>query len=278
MFQADFSQAGAATQPSPSIWKDCPGQTLVDQGIGQYVHEDFIGGTENFVNKVGLGAAALVIDADAGTTHPHRTPSSLAATSGIGLQDLAVTNTDNNAAGVFTQAMGFIVLNSGNKFWMEARVTLAALADQGLFVGLAAEAVLSRDVVADNPDTSLSVATDSLVGFLVNSAATGKVDAVIRKDAGTATNPFTDVTNSSRLGSAAGNIVAGTYVKLGLKFDGKRSISFFVNGVEIGKTTITTNSINIADPLGAIVNLKTGAAAARTMTIDWIRAAVQHRR
>lgn len=277
MFQADFSQAGAAVVPSPSIWSDCPGVNLNETGAGFYVHEDFILGTENFVNKVGVGSVGLTIDADAGSTIPHRTGGTL--TAGAGLQDVAVTNTINFAAALYTQPLGSVVVNSGNKIWFEARITLQALTAQGLFIGIAAEPGLNKGVLANGTaSVAAGLIGDSLLGFTVQQDNQSKVYLVIRKDAGAPTTLVSDVTNATALGSAASNLVAGTYVKLGFRFDGKRTVFAYVNGIQVGKATITTASINVADAMGAILGMKTGAGTALTNTYDWVRVAFQNRR
>jgi hypothetical protein len=278
MFQVDIQQAGAAVQPSPSIWDDCPGQTLNDQGTGFYFHEDFITGTENFIDKGPVGGASLTINASAGSTIPHRTGGS--PTVGFGLQDVSVTNTSGFASALYTQSIGTLVPNSGNKLWFEVRLTLRSLAAaQGLFVGLAAEAILTKDIVANGAaSVAAGLAADSLVGFTVQADNQSKVYAVISKDAGAPVIMASDVTNSAALGSGAASLVATTYVKLGFKFDGRKTIRIYVNGTQVATYTVTTSSINVADNLGAIIGQKTAAAAALTNTYDWIRVAVRSRR
>lgn len=274
MFQADFSQAGNAAAPSPSIWKDCAGRVLEDQGLGYYFHEDFYAGTTNFADGVGVGGqAGLEIDADTGTT--------IAKASGAGgILANVVSNTDNNASALFAYPFGPLTLNSGRKMWAEARFNIGTLGDgdYGFFFGFAAEAVLNRDVVADDvASVAAGLANDSLYGFTIQKDNVGKVYAVVKKDTTAVQTVFSDVTNNAALGTAGVfTITSGTFLKLGMRFDGKKTLRFFVNGVEIGHYTLLSTDVG-TDNLGPIFCFKTGTTTARTFNIDWIRAALQTR-
>lgn len=273
MNQADYSQAGNALAPSPSIWKSCPGPILNDQGLGFYLHEDFTGGTTVFADGVGVGGQqGLEIDADAGTTIAKRTGSF------GGLQDIAVTNTDNNAAAIFSTPLGQLVPNSGNQAWFECRVTKQTIGDEGFFFGLADEAIANRDVLADDvASVAAGLAANTLLGITQQTDNQAKLYAVVRKDAGTVATIASDISNSSAL-AAPSNIVAGTFFKIGMHFDGKRTVRIFFNGVRVASYTLTTSSVNVADNLAVILAVKTGAATARTITVDWVRVGMQNRR
>lgn len=283
MNQVDFSQAGNAAQPSGSIWGSCPGPVLNDIGAGYYSHEDFLGGTDNFATGVGVGdGSPNTIDADAGTTIAKLT------TAG-GVMALVVSNTDNNAAALFKRPYGPLTLNSGKEFWLETRFNIGTLGDgdYGFFFGLAAAAVLTRDVVADDvASVAAGLVADSLAGMTIQKDNVGKVYAVIAKDAGGTVTIASDITNSSALntsGQTGGSdgrftITSGTYLKLGMRFDGKKSLYFYVNGVQVFKYTLTSTVANSTDDLGAIFCIKTGTTTARTFNIDWIRSAYRTRR
>ena len=260
----NYSQAGAASQPSPSIWKDCPHDLLNEAGTGYYLHEDFL--ATPLVNTTitaallsRLQVAGLAIDGDDDTV--------LTQKSGEqgGYLDIETDGDDNDAAAVFTEPFAEVVLNSGNKVWFEARLEIGAVADQGLFIGLTEKAGLSRDVVADNGTALIG---ESLIGFQIVSSATSTVDAVTKLDAGTVI----------KMDDAVHTIVADTEVKLGLKFDGGNKIQIFVNGVKVSTYTITASTFPDNVKMGVIACLKTGTAAAQSMAIDWVRVAYQIRR
>lgn len=274
MNQVDFSQAGNALAPSPSIWKSCPGSTLNDQGLGFFLQEDFVGGTEVWADKAGIGGQqALVNNASAATTIPHRTGSF------GGLQDLTLANVANNAIALYSQPLGQMVPNSGNQIWFEARLTKQTISDEGLFIGIAAEAIATKDLLVNGvASVAAGLSGDTLVGFTQMTDNQAKLYAVARKDAGAVVTLASDVSNFAGLAAPA-NLVAGTFFKIGMHFDGKRTLRIFFNGIRVASATITTASVNVADNLVFIVNEKNGAAAtARTITLDWVRVAFQNRR
>ncbi|KKM61636.1 hypothetical protein LCGC14_1529690, partial [marine sediment metagenome] len=63
-----YAEAGAANEPSPSIWKDCPMRRLVDEGMGYYFHEEFLGGPVSTaflpIHSVGTGIFSFIGDTD----------------------------------------------------------------------------------------------------------------------------------------------------------------------------------------------------------------------
>lgn len=261
MSQVNFSQTGESTQPSPSVWSDCPKTLLNDLGLGAYVRKDFNGDDGTL--------PGLASDSDAGSTFTYNS-------SNDSVMDVAVTNTDNNAAAIFTRPLGSVTKNSGNKLWMEARVALAAIADQGVFVGFVELAGASRDVVADNA-ASNGVITESLIGFLVDNGDTNAFDAIYRKDAGAVVNVLNDVTNATAIPSTdRASLTADGFVKLGVRFDGRDKLHFYVNGVEVATQTVD-GTVDQSKTYAAIAAIKTGTAAANTLRVDFFRAAAQLR-
>jgi hypothetical protein len=87
------------------------------------------------------------------------------------------------------------------------------------------------------------------------------------------------VTNSAAL-TAAGltpsNLVINTFVKFGLRFDGNKTLYFYVNGVQVAKQEVDT-TFDQSSYYVAAFNMKTGAATAVTNYVDFIRAAAQVR-
>lgn len=256
-----FSEPGALTQASPAIWKDCPKTLLNDLGLGFYVNKGFQGNDGSL--------PGLASDSDSGTTFTYKTGEE------TGVMTVTITNTDNNAAAVYTQPLGKIVKNSGNKVWAEVRVALGAVADQAVFFGLAEEAALDRDVIADNAG---AVDTESVIGFLCETGDQDAYDIIYRKDNGTVVEVLADATNSARL-TAAGLTAAavGTgYRKLGLRFDGRTRLEFYVDGVLVITQTVDT-TIDQSKAYGAILAIKTGTTTQRTLNVDLFAAAFQVR-
>ena len=71
----------------------------------------------------------------------------------------------------------------------------------------------------------------------------------------------------------ATNSAAGTFMKLGFEFDGKQYITIWKDGVEIATADLTTSLTFLPDTTLTIsFGVQNGAAAAKTMTVDYIYA------
>ncbi len=201
----------------------------------------------------------------------------LAATTGKvgGFLDVQVPAVDNDAFALFLRPFAEIRLNSGKKVWFEARIEIGAAADQGLFVGLAEEAALSRDVVADD---CASLITESLIGFQILNTDTDGIDAVYRLDDGTVVEEVAIANNNAAITDAGGTIAAmaaDTPRKVGMRFDGREKIEWFMDGVRVGSTLLIRSTFPDNVDLGFILGFKVGTAAARSFGVDWVRVAYQ---
>ncbi len=267
-----FSQIGENAQPSPSIWGDSPNTILQDKGLGYFVHEEFTGGADSiaFTAALTVGSGVLGFDGDTDTVITHK-----AAEVG-GYLDIETDGDDNDAAAIFSEPLGTITRNSGKPLWFEARVELGAVADQGVFVGLVEEAGASRDVVADNA-ASNGVITESLLGFLVDNGDTNAFDIVLRKDAGTVVNILNDASNATAIPLASrASITADVEFKLGIRFNGRDKIYFYVNGYEVAQYDVDS-TVDQTKNYCAIVAVKTGTGAAVSIASDWVRFATKPR-
>ena len=267
--EAFFSQAGENAQPSPSIWGDCPGVRLRDEGTGFFFHEDFFSiGTAT--DKAPLGPFSVETT---GTTVFTRKAGEIG-----GYLDIETGASDTNSCTLGTATMAEIVLNSGNKVWFEARLELGALADQGVYIGLMEETgfdAADEDVLVDD---CASLVAESLLGFQILAGDTDAVDFVFKLDGGTAVVPLADINLSTNGGNTAANLVADTEFKIGLKFDGKEQIQVFYNGNKVLSYTIVASTFPDNVKMGVVVSFKTGTAAAQSIAVDWVRAAYQVRR
>lgn len=274
MNQVNFDKAGGSNQPSPSIWKDCLGEEMNEVGTGYYKHFDFNGSP--LVNTTITSALLARLNVADGLSNDGDDDTVLTQKSGEigGYLDIETDGDDNDAFAMFTEPLGAMVLNSGNKFWFEARFEVGALADQGVFIGLAEKAALSRDIVADNCGALIG---ESLIGFQILADDTDGADAVFKLDNGTVVEMKSDVTQASAL-STTFHLVADTEVKLGMKFDGKDQIQIFVNGTKVSTYTITPSTFPKGVNFGGIIAVKTGTAAAQSISVDWFRVAVDNHR
>lgn len=257
MSTVNFSQAGAAAQPSPAIWKDCPLTRLMTEGTGYYFHEEFLGLTDAAADKAAIGANLSLLTT--GTTVLTRKTGKLG-----GYLNVATGGSDNDAASIISGQMAQVVLNSGNKVWFEARIQ-AGVADKGMFLGLVEEAGQTEDTVAAN---GTSLITESLIGFQVLSSATSTIDAVMKLDNGTAVV----------MKAGAGTLVANTEIKLGFKFDGKDQIEIYVDGIKVSTYTIVSTTFPVGVKMGVVLSVKTGTAVTNDLVLDWVRVGYQARR
>lgn len=274
--EVEFSTLGDATAPSPSVWADCPKTLLVDKGLGYYAHEEFLGNVTDtsFADGEVLGSGVLTQDADTGAVAPK---------AGVvgGFATLTTGATDNDSISLFSPPIGTVTRNSGKKFWAEARIELTTLADASLFFGLTTEAGATRDIVADNPSNSAQAGLDtkSLIGFVSVQAASAiaTIDAVYRKGTGSIVQVSTNVSQASSLPLAERfTLAAVTPFKLGLRFDGRDKLKFYVNGRLVAVQTVD-GTIDQTSNLAVVLAYKSGTAAAKSFSVDWTRYATQLR-
>ncbi|KKM00758.1 hypothetical protein LCGC14_1801230 [marine sediment metagenome] len=279
----DFDRAGPADKPSPSIWKDCPHQDLNDLGQGIFNHVNFDGPPTGVlaaaldVTMISFGGR-LALSADTDTVL-----GTVSADRG-GVLQVDTDADDNDAAALFSQPFGNIVRNSGNKLWFEAYVATGDVdADLGLFIGLVEEDAVdgtttnALDVLLDGVAANAVVA-ESLIGFIQDNGDDNAFDIIYKKDAGTAVNPFTDVTNATAIASGdRASLTDDTLFKLGIKFNGIAKLEFYVNGIKIG-TQDVDDTIDQAKDYCVVINMKTGTTAAEHFRLGWVRWAHQERR
>jgi hypothetical protein len=187
--------------------------------------------------------------------------------------DVETGPNDNDAFAFFLRPFGEFQRLSQKKMWFEVSFEVGALADQGVFIGWAEEAALSRDIIADNTVTTIG---ESYVGFRMFSGDTDGLDAVYKLDNGTEVEVLADVTNGNGLPAGdRASVAANTPRKVGMRFDGRRNMEVFVDGYkvtsfELSDTTFPTN-VN----MGFIVSVKTGTAARQSIALDWARVAYE---
>lgn len=267
-----FSQAGDNANPSPSIWADCPNTLLNDKSLGHFMHEDFLATplinttiTAALLARIMIGQMSISGDADTVVTAK--------ASEVGGYVDLETDGDDNDAVALFTEPFGTITKNSGKKFWFEARFEIGDVAgDYGLFVGVAEEAAASLDVVADDAGALIG---ESYIGARVLTADPDGLDIAYKKDAGTEVVVLEDATNATAIPTAdRASLVNDTEVKFGFRFDGRETLYFYINGVQVATQAVDT-TIDQSKNYCAVIGLKTGAAAAESIAIDWVRIAAQ---
>lgn len=271
MSQVNISQIGTADRPSPSIWKNCPKTLLNDLGLGNYVHAEFLAVNESAAAE-GTIQDGFKLDGDAAVV----TSGILPVDINHGRIDIETDGDDNDAWALFMQTFAAFEISSGKRVWLEARVHLGAAADQGMFLGWAEEDGLDVDIVVDGGAT---VGGESMVGFSVLSGDTGAVNAVYGLDAGTTVTVLADASRSAVITAGGGTVadfpVADVYAKMGMYFDGKKTLRYFFDGHNVASVTLDSSIFPNNVDMGPIMCLKTGTAAAQSGNLDWFRAAFQ---
>jgi len=132
-------------------------------------------------------------------------------------------------------------LGAGKRMWMEVRLKISDATQSDFFVGL-------------NITDTTPLVTSDRVGFQKDDGST----AILAKSEKDSTETSTDSLQV---------VVADTYVKLGMYWDGMSAVAFFVNR-NIVATHTTNNPDN--ENLAVTVHLQNGEAAAKNATIDYI--------
>lgn len=276
----DFSKAGEAAQPSPSIWGDCPNSILNDKGLGVFVREDFQApmAITTTVDSAPIGRGDFSYKGDTDTSI-----TSVADTPG-GIVDIETHTTAADAGALVANAFAKIVKNSGKKVWFEARVAPGDVDDDmGTFIGLVEEDGADEDVIADDPADNDSTADVTLLGFFQNNADADAYNILTKNDTDDAVEVLADATNATGIPSddreSLKDGVAATGVgfhKLGIYFGGRDKIKFYVDGYHVATADVDSN-IDQTNRLAPIVAVKTGDAADEKIFCDWAQAAYQER-
>lgn len=257
--EVGYMQPDTTRRASASVWKNCPLLAIRNRTkSGIIIEDDF----DSFYPT----ASRYVISGTSATVAPV-----LAQTGGEVV--ITCTGSANGEAylgdaiklGSFAQ----IISNSPNPLWYETRIKTNDITNGVIFAGLAK----SSDVAAGAwVDTTLVPATTvSALGFRTLVATPSRLDVFYMDDA-----------TAIVYATGAATLVAGTYVKLGIRFDGnaigggKNLCHFFVNGAEIAQ--VTTGNMGVAatattfpDSIGLspFWGCKTNASAAIAVTLDW---------
>ena len=261
MSQVRYAEAGAAHQPSPSIWKDCPGERLMRDGVGLYFHEDFLSSavSATFVADMTIASGLFAFSGDAATVVTMKTGEL------GGWIDIETDGDNDDAWAIFTEPVARFVINSGRKVWLEAHFEIGdADIGQGFFFGLAEEAALA-DIIVDG---TAALIGESYIGFRI---LTGEdaIDFAYKLNGGTEVIVTSDVTNDSIVPDNAA-LADDTPFKLGMRFDGKETVQIFVNGTKIHELTLSASIFPDNVDMAVIMALKTDGAA-DSAAIDWIR-------
>jgi len=144
-----------------------------------------------------------------------------------------------------------VTLSAARTFFFEASVAVSTIASSGAaFIGFGDVAGTGTTPASVVTNAGVMDSTNNGLGFTITAAA---ISGVCGKGA-TIGTPVT-----------VGTAVAETYYRLGLRVDGLNSVTYYLNGIEVGKIT-NTNAI----PTAALYQdfaIK-AATAAKTLRLD----------
>lgn len=261
MGYVDYRAAGTAGQPSPIIWATYNSlKAKADPGEYVEIWDDFTrGGVSTDTSVPGWNFVGTNADVSQATDTVN------------GELILKGSGADNDSSFISSADVYLLARNSKKRFWFEACVKLSAAGaadDYAAFVGLIESTGATAELIADNGAT---VIDEDFVGFFADSNAT-------------TIQPWNTTINIGGDGSFPVNVTANSeaistsYVKLGMYFDGKETISFYVDGVQDVTTynidNLTGNTMN-HEFCVALGMKQCAGEASDTMTIDWVRFACE---
>lgn len=246
--------ADTTSRPSTAIWHDCPIlQITEDPGTGYLIFDDFLEVPTHLTN-VANGAAQV------GRYNTFTSNGSVikgaAEAGGAAFLNSSASNLAAVLAGGGTP---FNLASGQKKLWFEARVKVGTIANaqNGVFVGLFSDTAPAAAV----PITAAgAMAADDFVGFHRLEGDGDKFDLV--HGDGTATQLTAD----------AITLVADTYVKVGMVFNGSQ-IEFFADGLSVGTLAVGATQYPDSETLGPMIAILGADTEATGVTIDWWRVA-----
>jgi len=243
------TSADTSATPSYAIWGG-----MYDNDRHEYV--EFF---DDFHGKVAEGG---VYNYDESDDNAALTISTTAPNGELGL---VIASDDNEELTMNTVAPLCKIDGNTGKVFFEARIKTSAITDDNaLFCGLGL-IISAGNAIYQDDDTAALAAAVSFVGFRSLCADGDGLDAVYKTASG----------SEGVVLELAHTLVADTYVKVGLTFDGKvgGTITYFVNGVAVGTVTEDTSGFPDNVNLAFVMGNKVGANAALTTTIDWVKVA-----
>ena len=176
-----------------------------------------------------------------------------AGTNGNLLVTNAAADNDNNQ---FQRVVADYLFDATKKAWFKARVKISDATETDFAIGLMS---LDTDVFSSTAGDGV---TDGV--FFYKDDGSTALSFMVQKNTTTGQNTTTSVYT----------MVADTFVTLGWYFDANGHISYFINDVQIG--TVDASSTYLPDgALALTFAIKNGEAVAKTMTVDYVFAAIE---
>lgn len=252
---------------SPKIWGDCPPPDSIREAGGTYHFDDF-DAWQTFAEGDDVG------DND---TYPYFTGGSDGVTiakladTDYGTLEVAGNDADNDGSLiVYGNAGGFARFGSGDRVWLEGEIAKASVADNALsfFLGFLEVNVVPTTIITLVDDTHILDASEDFVGWRTLAADGDAAEPIYQEGGQTLAHVGTGTTNAQGSGNDT-VLVAATYYKFGLKWDG-RTVKYYVdNTLAAYYTPTSANSFPDTNHLAACWATKVGAAAESKTQMKW---------
>lgn len=240
--------------PKTGFWSDCPHLAYPDVSLSFSYFEDFIGQTTLPVATGSAGGWNATGDA---------TYDVKAAAGSIGGQIQLTPETGSNNEVYFalgtlaTETYIEYVKSSSDKSWVEFRIAYTSITNAAsIFIGLAEEGAAVADFIHDDGN---DFADKDLVGFVIWEGDPNAIDCTHQKSGGVLVDA-----------GLSGVPVAGTFLTLGLYFDGVETVTWYHNGTAVQTADLDTTTFPTGEELSPIIAIKNGATDG-TIEIDWIK-------
>lgn len=250
-----YNDEGTAGQPSPNIWGDCPVEkALIAPEQFGYIWDDFVDpvAADSSIPNWELAGTNADIDNVADVVN--------------GQIVLNGSGADNDSCTILKNDMYLLTKNSGKRFWFETSVKPSAAGtadDYAMFVGLIESVGATAEMIAD---AGASIIDEDFVGFaaLTNATTIQDWDAVINIG-GSANFPVTVEADAGTIGTS--------YIKLGMKFDGQQTVSFYVDGALVDTYDIDNlDSDTMSHEFTVALGIKDCEGDGTLgMYVDWVR-------
>lgn len=250
------------TGPSPALWKNCKfGALSADQNEGFGFFEDFLGG--NFAQAANVAETATTVGPNF-RAYTGATAGSdiIADATAVGGHVTFECTTDNEGVAIRSAPCYRIAAGQG-RLWFECRIKRLNVTDSkyNIFAGLMENVAVSTSVPITTSD---AMADKNFVGFQGVFADGDQFDTTYKADG------VTQVT----VGADAVAVVADTYVKIGMYFDGSR-LYFYKNGVQLADSKAISGTAGTDFPsdinLGVCIGMMAGDGADFSMNLDWVK-------
>ncbi len=247
--------------PSPGLWGNIDWYNIkgdINEGI--FYETDFLDFPVMATTNTAAGAYLPIFDSG----------NSIAkiATATGGVVKLLTDTTDNDECYLeFGAGKGGLakIDESIGKFAYETRVKLSSITngEMDVFIGLSEEGAAAADFIADG---GAMTAVKDFIGYNVLLADGDAFDAVYGTASGSLVVAEADTTA----------IVADTWIKLGIYYDGVTTCYWYVNGASVCSAEITAANFPDGEELVPFWGFKNGGGAAMSLSIDWFRLCQQN--